>query len=212
MKTQDDYWREGTPLKLRLYTCVECGCDFIPNSANHLHCPTCKAGKLARNQVYTCTNCGDEFVPIQFKQQLCSRCKRGIPLKKRIYSCLECEGEFKPKCAGQKFCKVKCRESNYNRESYIRGRFLIFQRDEFRCVYCGASSIEDGILLHLEHIYPQVLGGKDTASNLVTACDRCNLQKQDKVLDSGVASRLKVLVDKRNKKASIVPEMQVKLM
>ena len=51
-------------------------------------------------------------------------------------------------------------------------RALIYERDEYRCVICGAT--ED---LTLDHIYPWSLGGPDTEENLRTLCRRHNSQK-----------------------------------
>jgi len=49
-------------------------------------------------------------------------------------------------------------------------RARVYARDGHCCVYCGA---QDG-LLGLDHLVPRVLGGSHAASNLVTACRRCN--------------------------------------
>jgi len=51
----------------------------------------------------------------------------------------------------------------------------IFERDEFRCVYCGEQfPAED---LTLDHVQPRVLGGDRSEGNLVTACKACNTRK-----------------------------------
>jgi hypothetical protein len=54
-------------------------------------------------------------------------------------------------------------------------RFAVFQRDEFRCVYCGARA-EDTVL-HADHRVPVARGGESTFHNLVTSCVACNLGK-----------------------------------
>jgi 5-methylcytosine-specific restriction endonuclease McrA len=41
------------------------------------------------------------------------------------------------------------------------------------CVYCGATSIP----LQIEHVVPKSRGGSDRISNLVLACEACNLKK-----------------------------------
>ncbi len=61
-------------------------------------------------------------------------------------------------------------------------RFEIFRRDKFRCVYCGRGPA-DGVRLHVDHVRPVSRGGTDDPSNLVTACDECNLGKGNKDLD-----------------------------
>lgn len=51
----------------------------------------------------------------------------------------------------------------------------IFERDGYRCVYCGAQF--DASELTLDHIQPRVRGGDRSEGNLVTACRACNTLK-----------------------------------
>jgi 5-methylcytosine-specific restriction endonuclease McrA len=51
----------------------------------------------------------------------------------------------------------------------------IFERDEFRCVYCGEQFAADE--LTLDHVQPRVHGGDRSEGNLVTACKACNTRK-----------------------------------
>ena len=46
------------------------------------------------------------------------------------------------------------------------------KRNVFRCQYCGSTKD-----LTVDHIIPKVRGGKDTWTNLVCACKKCNNQK-----------------------------------
>lgn len=57
--------------------------------------------------------------------------------------------------------------------------FELFQRDNFRCFYCGfgGSRIRDRIQLCLDHIKPESKGGPSDNANLITSCVRCNLLK-----------------------------------
>lgn len=63
-------------------------------------------------------------------------------------------------------------------------RFDVFMRDGFRCRYCGVS-VDDGAILHADHVIPESKGGPTTMENLVTACIDCNLGKSDKDLSVG---------------------------
>jgi 5-methylcytosine-specific restriction endonuclease McrA len=54
-------------------------------------------------------------------------------------------------------------------------RNLIFERDDFRCVYCGEQFPVDE--LSLDHVEPRVRGGDRSEGNLVTACKACNTLK-----------------------------------
>jgi len=62
-------------------------------------------------------------------------------------------------------------------------RFAVFQRDDFRCVYCGRDP-KDGIKLEVDHVHPDSKGGATTIDNLVTSCLDCNRGKGATVLDS----------------------------
>jgi 5-methylcytosine-specific restriction endonuclease McrA len=52
-------------------------------------------------------------------------------------------------------------------------RQAIYLRDGFACVYCEAKAFA-GVTLSLDHLRPFRDGGTNAASNLVTACTRCN--------------------------------------
>lgn len=52
-------------------------------------------------------------------------------------------------------------------------RLAIYLRDGLSCVYCG-SSVEDGVILSLDHLKCHVNGGTNKETNLVTSCKKCN--------------------------------------
>ena len=58
-------------------------------------------------------------------------------------------------------------------------RWQVFERDNFRCVACGASA-QDGAILHVDHIIPRSKGGKDSMDNYQTLCHLCNIGKSNK--------------------------------
>ena len=69
-------------------------------------------------------------------------------------------------------------------------RLRIFERDEYRCVYCGAQFAAEE--LTIDHVQPRVHGGDRSEGNLVTACGTCNTLKghrrvSDFLRDSEVA-------------------------
>ncbi len=53
----------------------------------------------------------------------------------------------------------------------IRGYLL--EKWGRRCCYCGATNV----LLQIDHVVPKARGGSDRVSNLVLACEACNLEK-----------------------------------
>jgi 5-methylcytosine-specific restriction endonuclease McrA len=64
-------------------------------------------------------------------------------------------------------------------------RLEVFRRDDFTCQYCDKR----GGKLHCDHVVPVSRGGLDHPSNLVTACEPCNLSKRAKPLEVFLADR-----------------------
>lgn len=65
----------------------------------------------------------------------------------------------------------------------LASRFVILQRDKFRCRLCGVAA-SDGthVRLEVDHIIPRKKGGKDTAENKWVLCFECNRGKGTKDL------------------------------
>ena len=62
----------------------------------------------------------------------------------------------------------------------LRTRFIVFQRDNFKCCACGDSPAKDpAVELHVDHIIPWAKGGETIIYNLQTLCSKCNLGKSD---------------------------------
>lgn len=60
-----------------------------------------------------------------------------------------------------------------------RQRLRIWQRDGFRCRFCGS---DDVAALSVDHLVPQALGGDDSEGNLWTLCLDCNGTKGAKTM------------------------------
>ena len=66
------------------------------------------------------------------------------------------------------------------RDVNLRMRFIVMQRDNFKCCLCGASPAKDpSVELHIDHIIPWSKGGETTLQNLQTLCSKCNLGKSN---------------------------------
>lgn len=66
------------------------------------------------------------------------------------------------------------------RDVNLRMRFIVMQRDNFKCCVCGASPAKDpSVELHIDHIIPWSKGGETTLQNLQTLCSKCNLGKSN---------------------------------
>jgi hypothetical protein len=61
-----------------------------------------------------------------------------------------------------------------------RLRIGVLERDGYRCVYCGRTSAT--VALEVDHVVPRFLGGRDEATNLVTACFDCNSGKRARLV------------------------------
>lgn len=52
----------------------------------------------------------------------------------------------------------------------------VWNRDRGKCVYCGSNEN-----LHLDHIIPFSKGGDTSVENLQLLCQKCNLEKSNKI-------------------------------
>ena len=124
--------------------------------------------------------------------------------ERATFTCEECGKEFETFAhRNAQFCGPACKKACNDVKAR---RWSLFARDAFQCFYCGRSSVEHGVTLHLDHIEPRSRGGGDTAGNLVTACQSCNCAKCDAVLLPDVESRLISEVNRRNIAANIDPK------
>ena len=64
---------------------------------------------------------------------------------------------------------------------WYRLRGDVFQRDGFKCVYCGSDG--GGASLQCDHVVPWSRGGATALENLATACRPCNASKRDRTPD-----------------------------
>jgi hypothetical protein len=60
-------------------------------------------------------------------------------------------------------------------------RLFIFERDKFKCVYCGLGAKDDAVL-NVDHILPISKGGSNEPNNLQTLCRACNNGKADRIM------------------------------
>jgi hypothetical protein len=115
--------------------------------------------------------------------------------------CEWCNEYFTPTHPNHRFCCKECGKA-FQKSEYIKYKeitdFVIFERDNFRCVYCGKSSIEDGVKLILEHIYPINRGGNAELFNIATSCSVCNGQKSNRMMSDDNILRLWNEIERRN--------------
>lgn len=66
-------------------------------------------------------------------------------------------------------------------------RISIFERDKFKCIYCGLGA-KDGAILNVDHIFPVSKGGSNEPHNLQTLCRACNNGKADRIMPDNAPS------------------------
>jgi len=126
--------------------------------------------------------------------------------------CIECGKEFiaaNPKQIRHKECNevMKLRK----KEEVQYSRYTIFARDDFKCVYCGKSSIEHGAYLVLDHIVPYIDSKDSSIYNLITACFHCNGVKGPSRLSKDVYERIIRRNIERNKGISPSKQREVEI-
>lgn len=79
----------------------------------------------------------------------------------------------------------------------------VVERAQHRCEYCQSPELVTGGPLHIEHIFPEALGGLTTPDNLALSCARCNLQKGIRTHHRDpISERLVLLFNPRTQKWS----------
>jgi 5-methylcytosine-specific restriction endonuclease McrA len=77
-----------------------------------------------------------------------------------------------------------------------RDALKIFQRDHFKCQYCGLNGLErfeNWLVLTIDHLHPAARGGSRRMDNLLTACQPCNVLKGKHVFKSREEARAFIL-------------------
>lgn len=62
---------------------------------------------------------------------------------------------------------------------WLGKRHLVFERDGYKCTYCGADVTDDP---NCDHVLPLIAGGTNDLINLTTSCRRCNSAKAGRTL------------------------------
>lgn len=109
-------------------------------------------------------------------------------------NCLFCNKRFETRNCQQKYCTHSCAlkaESLRRKNISEIQSYQIFERDGFRCHYCGRSPHLDGIVLTIDHLIPLVRGGTNKEENIITACNYCNSAKTNKLLSIDIIEFLK---------------------
>lgn len=104
---------------------------------------------------------------------------------------------------------AKYHEGKISEEGLLRGkvkktretiplniRWIVLNRDNYRCVKCGQSPVNNPkIDLEIDHIIPVSKGGTNDIDNLQTLCKKCNQGKKNKKEQTSLIKQSQ-LVDK----------------
>lgn len=152
--------------KRSIKPCATCGNEFVSVGSGHLYCSgMCrrKAEPVYRNRLEIkkkCVICGNNFITSRKIQKYCSN---------------ECHLK-----ANKARSLAKKNTITYN-TAFLKMRFQVFERDKFRCRYCGRGAMDDVVLV-VDHIVPKAKNGENALNNYVTACRECNSGKSDILL------------------------------
>ena len=78
-----------------------------------------------------------------------------------------------------------------------RLRFMAFLRDQFACIYCGRSSLEDQTKIHVDRLDGN---GEPRFENLVTVCRECGEVKGSLPLSNTTLARLTAILKERSQR------------
>lgn len=148
---------------------------------------------------YWCSCCNRYKIGKHFAHspEFCNLCLDKYGARK----CITCGNPYASSDKRRLWCSPSCAPGS------AQGRFIILERDDFQCIYCGKSSIEDRAELHVDHIVPKSKGGPDRSSNLVTTCKRCNLEKTNRLMPEHLIQRVLDEVARRNESAGLFNEL-----
>jgi 5-methylcytosine-specific restriction endonuclease McrA len=123
-------------------------------------------------------------------------------MKGQTINCKYCGDSFVKRTTSNVFCSHECANTYQSKIGFRNSgeyatRYRIFERDKFRCIYCGKSSIEDGVKLEIDHVTPGRRGGRVMDNNLVTACQKCNKGKMANIPGEDNLERIYAELEKR---------------
>lgn len=72
----------------------------------------------------------------------------------------------------REYSQLPVQEVKFTREN-------LFERDNYRCQYCGDVFVADD--LNMDHVIPRDKGGRTSWENIVTSCIQCNSRKANRL-------------------------------
>jgi hypothetical protein len=176
-------------------TCANevCQKQFVRKTRNHIYCSEeCRfiCSKKALESTLEVLDGSYKLVATEIKAE--------TKLYKNL--CCSCFQNFDTNDSEEIFCSKRCRGGSRK----TRTHYAIFNRDGFRCGYCGSSPLkQENVILSLDHVVPWVISRNDTASNIITSCMDCNCEKHTNIPNN--VEEILEIVKERNIKYKINP-------
>ena len=165
-----------------------------------------------RKETYSmnCKNCGKRFNQKRSEDYCSIDCKKESMKLQQVFKlkpkkCKICNIIFQPKNVIQKYCSIECQKKSiylWYEKTKKQTYFKVFERDSFRCVYCGRSPLTHKISLVVDHVYSRKHGGQNDLFNLATCCEDCNKYKAANLLGDQLTLKIWEELNNRNKKIS----------
>lgn len=165
-------------------------------------CHFCNEEYQARtpNQKFCSPKCSSTYHRLRSAHKYRTKAA-SIPMSERRHACHYCNRDFIPRSANHKYCTPECAKGAIDDSTVRTTRYLLLERDNFTCFYCGLNSYQNQKILRLDHVRPASKGGGDTAGNLVTACAECNAGKLNALITNPAPIFLEI--QKRNRERGI---------
>lgn len=171
-----------------------------PKGIKWVRCPVCKYNfyKKRSGQKYCSDSCSEEA-----NRESSSQKKL---LKNYLKKCSLCGKFFNTRRSQAKYCSLECRVRGHRKKvqqyyllkhSWNILRFQVFERDGFKCQYCGRRPWKYNVVLVVDHMKPKIKDGQDVLTNLITSCEECNGSKGPRDL---LDERLLRTIKKRTEK------------
>lgn len=149
---------------------------------------------LASNVRYCGVECRREAKRKQKKQQN----RVFLKIRREGRKCYRCGKSIEHLMANFRYCGAECRREARNKrhnewkrtrnegraygKGKTRARLLqLVIRQEGKCYICRRKLPENASLIHVDHVFPQIAGGKSDPSNLRAACSSCNQSKKGNI-------------------------------
>lgn len=191
--------------------CAHCGKEFQKwaNKERKKYCSD-DCGNKARYKTMADNKRKGLYAPARRPEGRHDREQPIVPME--TATCAQCGCEFERRATRhivKLYCSSSCAERAAQQQYRRRGRWVVFNRDNFTCFYCGVKSYE-GAELAVDHVQAYSNGGGHIAANLVTCCQQCNAEKHtDQVIDlDGVLAEIR----RRNARAGLRDTLRIKIL